>query len=254
MRLFLRTNIVPRESFNDVAEHTVNCESKHRATGAHVSQHCFIVAVKPFLYARKEVQATSNFAPRVVGVLVTMACRALEHALKATSLNWFSSIKGSSSCIMLRCSSSRTLMNKGCSRGDIQLLFKHREKMRSIRDSDGTITPLVLTRKVKLSKFHGAGRGGKLGGSATCISIAEGLVPRIESSLIWIVHVEVSQEKTQAQTPAKALQRTLRLAMTVGDRAATIKLPNPDKVVTSKEQIFMINRRMWAQNIFPNQK
>ena len=64
--------------------HAVNWEFKHRATGAHVSQHCLIVLVRPFLYAQG-VHATSNLAPGVVGVLVRMACQALVLALKATS-------------------------------------------------------------------------------------------------------------------------------------------------------------------------
>ena len=49
------------------------------------SQHSLTVAVKPFLYARRAVQATSNLAPKEVGVLVRMACRALAQARKPTN-------------------------------------------------------------------------------------------------------------------------------------------------------------------------
>ena len=84
--------------------HSTKCGSKHLVTGFKASQHWLAVAVKPFLYARKAVQATNNLAPRVVGILVRIACQTLAHARKASSLNWSSAIKGSPSYNMLRCS------------------------------------------------------------------------------------------------------------------------------------------------------
>ena len=41
--------------------------SKHLATSSHEMQHCLTVVVRPCLYARRAVQATSNLAQRVVG-------------------------------------------------------------------------------------------------------------------------------------------------------------------------------------------
>ena len=64
-------------------------------------------------------------------------------------------------------------------------------KTRSMRDSVRmeTTPPLVLARQVGLTNFHGAGEGGKEGGSATVIAIAEGPVQTIWLRTLMIVQL-----------------------------------------------------------------
>ena len=100
----------------------------------------------------------------------------------------------------------------------------------------------VLAREVGLSNFHRATDGGKEDSGATCIAITKGLVAGIESR---VSDVEVTDKKTYTigpgwpqgsrgtNLPAKFLQGTLGLVVHIDDRTAAIKLPNPDKLVSS---------------------
>ena len=66
--LLAGANIVSRKALDNVAERAEvdalqKKGSKHLATGSEDSQHCLTVVVRPFLYARRAVQSTSNFSP-----------------------------------------------------------------------------------------------------------------------------------------------------------------------------------------------
>ena len=51
---------------------------------------------------------------------------------------------------------------------------------------DGTIPSFIFPREVWLSNLHGAGEGGKKDSRATGITITEGQVARVESTLVRI--------------------------------------------------------------------
>ena len=120
---------------------------------------------------------------------------------------------------------------------------------------DRTIAPFVLPCEERLCNFDIAGKGGKEGGGAAGVTIAEGLAARVESSLVWIANVEVANEETDsvwvrrpvdsrsAKPLAKFLQRAVWLVMKVNDRAVADQLPNPHEVLTSRENFLMLNQR-----------
>ena len=101
-----------------------------------------------------------------------------------------------------------------------------------------------------LRNFDRAGEGGEEGSSAAGVTIAEGLAARVERSPIRIANVEVARQGMSASTKplTEFLQCATRLIMKISNRAVAVQLPNPQEVITSWENVLMLERSTWSQD------